>query len=81
MYLDRYLARTPTLDEAQLLELRKAQWAKQKELRELDAKRTKLQTTGMEGMNLPDCLKAAGDFVESLATEKAEHEPVSSRHD
>ncbi|CAN9125623.1 unnamed protein product [Alternaria alternata] len=81
MYLDRYLARTPTLDEAQLLELRKAQWAKQKELRELDAKRTKLQTTGMEGMNLPDCLKAAGDFVGSLATEKAEHEPVSSRQD
>ncbi|KAG9192344.1 ubiquitin carboxyl-terminal hydrolase 25 [Alternaria panax] len=82
MYLDRYLARTPTLDEAQLLELRKAQWAKQKELRELDAKRTKLQTTGMEGMNLPDCLEATSEFVYSLAAEKPEHEQsLSSSQD
>jgi ubiquitin carboxyl-terminal hydrolase 25/28 len=78
MYLDRYLARTPTLDEAQLLELRKAQWAKQKELRELDTKRTKLQTTGIEGMTLPDCLDATSDYVNSLATGGPEHEQQSS---
>jgi ubiquitin carboxyl-terminal hydrolase 25/28 len=81
MYLDRYLARTPTLDEAQLLELRKAQWAKQKELRELDTKRTKLWTSGMEGMNLPDCLEATSEFVNSLATEKSEHEQPSWSQD
>ncbi|KAI4664957.1 uncharacterized protein J4E79_003256 [Alternaria viburni] len=81
MYMDRYLARTPTLSEAQLLDLRKAQWAKQKELRELDAKRTKLQTTGIEGLNLPECLEATSDFVNSLATEKSEHEQPSSSQD
>jgi ubiquitin carboxyl-terminal hydrolase 25/28 len=81
MYLDRYLARTPTLDETQLLELRKAQWAKQKELRELDAKRTKMQTAGMEGMTLPDCLEATSEFINSLATEKSEHELLPSSQD
>ncbi|EUC39377.1 hypothetical protein COCCADRAFT_122 [Bipolaris zeicola 26-R-13] len=72
MYLDRYLARTPTLDESQLLELRKAQWAKQKQLRELDAKRTKLQTSGIEGMNLPECLNATSDFIQSLSSDNSE---------
>jgi ubiquitin carboxyl-terminal hydrolase 25/28 len=81
MYLDRYLARTPTLSETQLLELRKEQWAKQKELRELDAKRTKLQTTDIEGLNLPESLEATSDFVNSLATEQSKHEqPASSQH-
>lgn len=74
MYLDRYLARTPTLDESQLLELRKIQWAKQKQLRELDAKRTKLQTSGIEGMNVPDCLEATSDFIQSLSTDKSDDE-------
>ncbi|USP73273.1 hypothetical protein yc1106_00547 [Curvularia clavata] len=70
MYLDRYLAKTPTLDESQLLELRKVQWAKQKLLRELDAKRTRLQTSGIEGMNLPECLEATSEFVSSLSIDK-----------
>ncbi|EOA89752.1 ubiquitin-specific protease ubp2 [Exserohilum turcicum] len=74
MYLDRYLARTPMLDESELLELRKAQWAKQKQLRELDAKRTKLQTSGIENMNLPECLEATSDFIKSLSTERTEDE-------
>ena len=70
MYLDRYLAQTPTLSEAQLLELRKTQWAKQKQLRELEAKKTKLQTTGLGNMNLPDCLEASSDYINNLIIEK-----------
>lgn len=70
MYLDRYLARTPTLDESQLLELRKVQWTKQKQLRELDAKRTRLQTSGIDGMNVPECLEATSGFLQSLSTDK-----------
>lgn len=62
------------LDESELLELRKAQWAKQKQLRELDAKRTKLQTSGIENMNLPECLEATSDFIKSLSTERTEDE-------
>ncbi|KAI2483302.1 hypothetical protein Ptr902_05619 [Pyrenophora tritici-repentis] len=74
MYLDRYLAQTPTLSEDQLLDLRKTQWAKQKQLRGLEAKRTKLQTTGLEGMNLPECLEATSDYINSLMTEKSEEQ-------
>jgi ubiquitin carboxyl-terminal hydrolase 25/28 len=74
MYLDRYLARTPTLDESQLLELRKAQWAKQKQLRELDSKRIGLETSGVEGMDLPECLEAASDYIQNLSTDKSENE-------
>jgi ubiquitin carboxyl-terminal hydrolase 25/28 len=70
MYMDRYMSETPTLGEAQLLELRQAQWAKQNELRELDERRKKLQTTGIEGMTLPDCLEAACEFVDDLRAEK-----------
>jgi len=70
VYLDRYLAQTPTLSEAQLLELRKTQWAKQKQLRELEAKKTKLQKTGLGNMNLPDCLEASSDYINNLIIEK-----------
>jgi ubiquitin carboxyl-terminal hydrolase 25/28 len=70
MYMDRYMSETPTLGEAQLLELRHAQWAKQKELLELDEKRQTLQTTGIEGMTLPDCLEATCDFVADMRAEE-----------
>lgn len=72
LYLDRYLAKTPTLDESQLLELRKAQWTKQKQLRELAAKRTKLQKSGVEGLNLAECLEATGEFVKGLSARRTE---------
>ncbi|KAF1839591.1 cysteine proteinase [Decorospora gaudefroyi] len=74
LYMDRYLSKTPTLDEAQLLELRQAQWSKQRELRDLDARRTKLQTTGIDGMNLPDCLEATSEFIDDLLAENIEQQ-------
>jgi ubiquitin carboxyl-terminal hydrolase 25/28 len=72
MYMDRYMSETPTLGEAQLLELRQAQWARQEKVYELDGKRKKLQTTGLEGMTVPDCLEATRDFVDGLRAEKEE---------
>ncbi|KAF1946448.1 cysteine proteinase [Clathrospora elynae] len=74
MYMDRYLAKTSRLGEDQLLELRKAQWEKQGQLRELDAERTELQTTEIDGMNLAETLEETSTFIDGLLTEKSEHQ-------
>lgn len=73
LYLDRYLAKTKTLDEVQLLKLREAQWVKQQELRRVETKRRKVQAINLQGMDLADSLEEAGNFVNSLITEKLEH--------
>jgi ubiquitin carboxyl-terminal hydrolase 25/28 len=77
MYLDRYLAKTPSLGEMQLLELRKAQWAKQQQLRELEAKRTRLQTTEIRDMNLSESLEESSNFIGELLTEKSDQPQLS----
>ncbi|KAF1843760.1 ubiquitin C-terminal hydrolase-like protein [Cucurbitaria berberidis CBS 394.84] len=74
LYLDRYLGRTNSLDEAQLLKLREAQWEKQQELREIDVERKRLQATEIEGMNLADSIEETSAFINSLSTEQSQQE-------
>lgn len=69
LHLDRYLGKTNSLNELQLLQLREAQWMKQRQLREVEAARQKLKETEIEGMGLADTVNEAGDFLESLFSE------------
>ena len=71
LYLDRYLGKTSTLNEIELLKLREVQWAKQQELREANAKKTKLQDTGIDGMDLVNAVEESSAFVNELLVEKA----------
>ncbi|OAL54917.1 ubiquitin C-terminal hydrolase-like protein [Pyrenochaeta sp. DS3sAY3a] len=69
LHLDRYLGKTNSLSELQLLQLREAQWMKQRQLREVEAARKKLRETEIEGMDLAGTVNEAGDFLESLFSE------------
>ncbi len=71
LYLDRYLGKTRTLSEIELLKLREVQWAKQRELREANAHKLKLHNTDIEGMDLVDAMEETRAFVDDLRAEKA----------
>ncbi|KAF2849315.1 ubiquitin C-terminal hydrolase-like protein [Plenodomus tracheiphilus IPT5] len=76
LYMDRYLAKTKSLDELQLLKLREAQWTKQQQLREVEQERQRLQTTEVEGLDLADTIEETSLFLNNLATEKSEILPT-----
>lgn len=66
LYLDRYLGKTKSLQENQLLALREKQWETLRELRRVDAERKRLHQTEMEGMNLADSVEETSNFVQEL---------------
>lgn len=69
VYLDRYLRKTRTHAQDQLLELRKAQWEKQSQLRELDARRNGLRRTDVDGLDFPDIVEETSAFIQELSKE------------
>jgi ubiquitin carboxyl-terminal hydrolase 25/28 len=66
LYLDRYLEATNSLSGDKLLQLRKAQWAKQQELQRLAVRCKELQTSGIQGMDLADAVEETAMFTESF---------------
>jgi len=70
LYLDRYLLKTQSLNEMQLLKLREAQWTKQQRLHEVEQQRKRLQATDIDGMDLADAIEETGCYFNDLATEK-----------
>lgn len=74
LYLDRYLQETKSLSENELLQLRETQWAKQKELRLLDASRENLKKTEFEKVEMPDVLEETACFIDDL--KKAQDEQL-----
>jgi ubiquitin carboxyl-terminal hydrolase 25/28 len=72
LYLDRYLEKTETLNEAQLLQLREAQWEEQRKYREIGTKRQKLQQTDLEGMDLADTVEETSLFIKNSLTEESQ---------
>ncbi|KAF2130143.1 ubiquitin C-terminal hydrolase-like protein [Dothidotthia symphoricarpi CBS 119687] len=69
LHLDRYLGETKSLAESQLLELRRAQWKKQKELRVLGEQQKEFQTTEIQGVDLASAVEETGSFLADLAKE------------
>ncbi|KAI8939720.1 hypothetical protein NX059_003470 [Plenodomus lindquistii] len=74
LYMDRYLARTKSLDELQLLKLREAQWTKQQRLREVEQERHRLQVTEIEGWDVADTIEETSVFLNNLETDKTAHD-------
>lgn len=70
LYMDRYLVKTQSLDEMQLLKLREAQWAKQQRLREVEQEIQRLKVTGIDRMNLADAIEETGCFFDHLVEEE-----------
>ncbi|UPX19303.1 Ubiquitinyl hydrolase 1 [Ascochyta rabiei] len=66
LYLDRYLEATNTLTGDKLLQLRKAQWAKQQELQRLAIRCKDLQALEIEGMDLAEAVEETALFTESF---------------
>jgi ubiquitin carboxyl-terminal hydrolase 25/28 len=66
LYLDRYLEETQTLSGDKLLQLRKAQWAKQQELQRLAVRCKELQASEVEGMDLSNAVEETAMFTESF---------------
>lgn len=81
LHLDRYLGETKSLAESQLLELRRVQWKKQKELRTLCEQRKDLQTTEIQGIDLATAVEETGSFVADLAEEAALPTPPAELSD
>lgn len=69
LYLDRYLEATNTLSGDKLLQLRKAQWAKQQELQRLAIRCKELQVTDIDDTNLPDAVEETALFTETFFAE------------
>ncbi|KAH7393973.1 ubiquitin C-terminal hydrolase-like protein [Phaeosphaeria sp. MPI-PUGE-AT-0046c] len=67
IYLDRYLGETSSLSQEQLLELRQAQWEKQRLLRVLDERRDALQRTDIDGLDLAETVDETRTFMEGLS--------------
>jgi ubiquitin carboxyl-terminal hydrolase 25/28 len=67
LYLDRYLGKTESLPQLELLKLREAQWEKQRQLRILDARRDDLRRTDLEGLDVVDTIDEASAFIEELS--------------
>lgn len=72
LYLDRYLGKTKSLAELQLLELREAQWTQQRKLREVDEARQTLQATDLEGMDVADSIAETSVFLKGLISYQSE---------
>jgi ubiquitin carboxyl-terminal hydrolase 25/28 len=66
LYLDRYLGKTKSLPQLELLKLREAQWEKQRQLRILDERRDALRHTDIEGLDLADTMDEASAFIQEL---------------
>lgn len=66
LYLDRYLEATKRLTGSELLKLRQAQWAKQQELKRLDARCKDLQTTEIPDIDLADAVEETAAFTENF---------------
>lgn len=69
LYMDRYLAKTKSLDELQLLRLREAQWAKQQQLHQVEQERQRLQATDIEGLDLADTVEETGVFLDNFVNQ------------
>jgi ubiquitin carboxyl-terminal hydrolase 25/28 len=67
LYLDRYLGKTQSLPQLELLKLREAQWEKQRQLRILDERRDELRRTDIEGLDLTDTMDEASAFIRELS--------------
>ncbi|KAH8727110.1 hypothetical protein GQ44DRAFT_612430 [Phaeosphaeriaceae sp. PMI808] len=67
LYLDRYLGKTQSLPQLELLKLREAQWEKQRQLRVLDERRDELRRTDIEGLDLADTVDEASAFIQELS--------------
>lgn len=78
LYLDRYLGKTATLSEIELHKLREVQWAKQRELRDVNEQRTKLRDSGIDGMNLVDAVEETSAFVNDLLVDKSSNQEQDS---
>lgn len=72
LYMDRYLAKTHSLNEMQLLQLREAQWTKQHRLREVEQERQRLQATHFGGMDLAETIEETSQFLHTLIDETLE---------
>jgi ubiquitin carboxyl-terminal hydrolase 25/28 len=66
LYLDRYLGKTNSLPQLELLKLRKAQWELQRQVRILYARRDELKSTDLEGLDVADTMDEASAFIEEL---------------
>lgn len=77
LYMDRYLAKTKSLDELQLLRLREVQWTKQQELREIEHERQRLQATEIEGLDLAATLEETSVFLDNFMVNKSDRTEVA----
>jgi ubiquitin carboxyl-terminal hydrolase 25/28 len=67
LYLDRYLGKTQSLPQLDLLRLREAQWEKQRQLRILDERKDELRRTEIDGLDLPDTIDETSAFIHELS--------------
>ncbi|KAH7094937.1 hypothetical protein FB567DRAFT_543330 [Paraphoma chrysanthemicola] len=67
LYLDRYLGKTQSLPQLDLLRLREAQWDKQRQLRILDERKDELRRTEIEGLDLSDTIDETSAFIQELS--------------
>jgi ubiquitin carboxyl-terminal hydrolase 25/28 len=72
LYLDRYLGKTQSLSQLELLKLREAQWEKQRQLRILDERRDALRRTELQGLDLPETVDEASAFIQRLSEQYEE---------
>jgi ubiquitin carboxyl-terminal hydrolase 25/28 len=66
LFLDRYLHKTNSLSENDMLKLREEQWGLQEQLREKDA-RKKLLTETEHKISLPDAVDEAADSIDNIS--------------
>lgn len=69
LYLDRYLGKTQSVSEGDLLRLRQLQWAKQRRLREYESRSKQLKTTDVADMDLPDTIDETSAWLRDLEKE------------
>lgn len=74
LYIDRYMEKTQTLTATQLLQLRETQWEEQRKFREVGAKRQRLQTTDIEGVDLANAVEETGLLVRDLLNDDPDSE-------
>ncbi|KAL5114379.1 ubiquitin-specific protease ubp2 [Pleosporales sp. CAS-2024a] len=72
LYLDRYLAKTQSLSQLELLKLREAQWEKQGQLRRLEHQRDTLRRTNLQELDLADVVDEASAFIRDLSKQYEE---------
>jgi ubiquitin carboxyl-terminal hydrolase 25/28 len=72
LYMDRYLGKTQSLPQQELLKLRHVQWDKQRQLRTLEERRDSLRKTDIEGLDLPDVLDETSAWLSALEKEYAQ---------